>query len=187
MLESMISPGGPMSRFAGTDAKAILSWIGKGALEKPITPAPGAATQAINAHTNANPINAHTNANPINAHTNANPVNAHVTPAAFWNFGLHPNTGGQNTYCGPQGRKPFVVDVPPEKITYSNTIKFIVAKNCLECHSGKFRNLASYGNLRFYADSGLLKKLIIPGGEMHRFSGPDTQTFNNWIINGTPK
>jgi len=148
MLRSMISPGGPMSRFAGSDADIILSWIDNGALEKP---------------------------------------NA-AAPATFMNFGFHPGPGTSPTINrGPQARAPFSANRPFDQITYSNTIKFVVAKDCLECHAGKFRNLTTYNSLKFYADSGLLLTLVRPGGEMHRFSGPDTCLFNAWINNGTPK
>ncbi|VEN74098.1 Magnetosome protein Mad1 [Candidatus Desulfarcum epimagneticum] len=148
ILKAMISPGGPMSRFAGNDAGVVLSWIDGGAPEKP--PAP--------------------------------------TPAAFWDFGFRPGPGaGRNIPCGPQGRKPFVTKLPLNKITYDNTIKFVVARDCLECHSGKFRNLTNYSALKFYVDNGLLQTLVSPGGEMHRFAGPDTRFFIAWMNNGAPK
>lgn len=132
LLRAMISPGGPMNRFAGPDADTILTWIARGAPEKP-------AAQVV--------------------------------------AGTIPGFGPQL----------FAVDVPPEQITYDNTIKFILAKHCLECHSGRFRNLTTYDNIKFYADSGLLQTLVSRGGPMNRFAGPNSKTIIAWINNGAPK
>nr|MBF0220769.1 hypothetical protein [Desulfobulbaceae bacterium] len=85
------------------------------------------------------------------------------------------------------GAKAYPVDVPLDKMTYSNTIQFIIARDCLECHSGTFRNLTTYKNLKYYADSGLLVSLVSPGGQMHRFAGPNYQYFEAWATNGAPR
>ena len=85
------------------------------------------------------------------------------------------------------GAKAYPVDVPLDKITYGNTIQFIIARDCLECHSGNFRNLTTYPNLKYYADSGLLTSLVSPGGQMHRFAGPNYQYFTAWVTNGAPR
>ncbi len=69
-------------------------------------------------------------------------------------------------------------------VTYSNTIKGILAKDCLRCHSDAFRNLTTYRNVKMYVDNGLLQSLVLPGGPMHRFAGPDTHLFMAWIKSG---
>ena len=78
----------------------------------------------------------------------------------------HPNAGGQ--------------------ITYGNTIKRVLAKDCLRCHSGRFRNMTTYQNVKLYVDNGLLKTLVLPGGPMHRFAGPDTRRIMAWLNAGAP-
>ena len=140
MLRAMVSPGGPMSRFAGNDANTITTWIDNGAPEK-------AAAQ----------------------------------PANF--FAPHMNV--QNTPAAGQGG--FQPGVPQDQVTYENTIKYILAKDCLQCHSGTFRNLTTYNNVKYYADNGLLKTLVSRGGQMHRFAGPDSRTIISWVDNGAPQ
>ena len=73
------------------------------------------------------------------------------------------------------------------QITYDNTIKGVLAVRCMRCHSGPFRNLATYKNLKMYVDNGLLETLVLPGGPMHRFAGPDTRLIMAWIKNGAPQ
>lgn len=73
-----------------------------------------------------------------------------------------------------------------KKITYENTIQFILAERCLRCHSGPFRNLTTYENVRIYVDNGLLKTLVQPGGPMHRFAGPDSRKIVQWVDSGAP-
>jgi len=85
------------------------------------------------------------------------------------------------------GPKPFPLNVPLDQITYSNTIKYILAKDCLECHSIPFRNLTTYQNVKYYADNGLLKSLVQYGGGMHRFAGPDSHAIIAWINHGAPQ
>lgn len=75
----------------------------------------------------------------------------------------------------------------PGQITYNNTIKQILARDCLRCHSGPFRNLTTYENVKMYVDNGLLKTLVVPGGPMHRFAGPDTHEIVVWINSGAPQ
>jgi len=140
MLWAMVSPGGPMSRFAGADANTIITWINSGAPEKPQT------------------------------------VTANFVPQS------------PGVRCIPGfGPKPFPVSVPLDQITYSNTIKYMLAKDCLECHSIPFRNLTTYKNVKYYVDNGLLKKLVQLGGSMHRFAGPDSQYIIAWNNNGAPQ
>jgi len=73
------------------------------------------------------------------------------------------------------------------QVTYTGTIKDVLAKDCLRCHSGPFRNMTTYKNVKMYVDNGLLKTLVLPGGPMHRFAGPDTRLFIAWINNGAPR
>ncbi len=140
MLWAMVSPGGPMNRFARADADTIVAWINSGAPEKP---------QAIAAH-----------------------------------FVQQSPGGGCIPGFGP---RPFPVDVPLDQITYSNTIKYVIAKDCLECHSIPFRNLTTYKNVKYYVDNGLLKSLVQMGGSMHRFAGQDSQYIIAWVNNGAPQ
>ena len=100
--------------------------------------------------------------------------------AGFFSFPYHPGP------CVGQKPSPWA-NTPPDKITYTNTIQYIVAKDCLQCHSGQFRNLTTYSNVKFYVDNGLLKLLVQPGGAMHRFAGPDSQYILAWLKNKAPK
>ena len=97
--------------------------------------------------------------------------------------------GGNNTPCpspGAGARAPLAT-VPNGQITYNDTVKYVLAKDCLRCHSGPFRNLTTYKNVKMYVDNGLLKTLVLPGGPMHRFAGPDTHLIIKWINNGAPQ
>ena len=103
------------------------------------------------------------------------------TPAGFFrnapvNTPLCPKSG-TNGAAASEGTKP----------TYTGTIKDVLAKDCLRCHSGPFRNMTTYKNVKMYVDNGLLKTLVLPGGPMHRFAGPDTRLFIDWINNGAPR
>lgn len=140
MLATMVQ--GPMMRFAGNDAQAILKWTQDGAPEKP------AAAQAQFTQT----------------------------------------PGSKNPVCiGPgSGMGAPLTNVPNGQITYHNAIKYILVKDCLRCHSGPFRNLSTYKNVKVYVDNGLLKTLVMPGGPMHRFAGPDTRLIIAWINNSAP-
>ncbi|MBF0496555.1 MAG: hypothetical protein HQK58_08285 [Deltaproteobacteria bacterium] len=73
------------------------------------------------------------------------------------------------------------------KVTYSNTIKGILTQDCLQCHSGPFRNLTTYQNVKMYVDNGLLKLLVRRGGPMHRFAGPNARIIVDWIDAGAPQ
>ncbi len=139
MLGAMVQ--GSMSRFAGGDARTILSWIESGAQEKP--------------------------------------------PGKQVNFFFNPDPTGPNQPGCRQGRAP--LHVPTGQVTYSNSIKYILAGDCLRCHSGQFRNLTTYENVKMYADNGLLKTLVQLGGPMHRFAGPDSRLIITWIKSGAPK
>ncbi len=73
------------------------------------------------------------------------------------------------------------------QMTYDNAIRGVLEKDCLRCHSGPFRNLTTYKNVKMYVDNGLLKTLVLPGGPMHRFAGPDTRLITAWINSGAPR
>ncbi len=85
------------------------------------------------------------------------------------------------------GTQPFTSTVPVEGVTYENTIKFVLAKDCLECHSGQFRNLTTYSKVKYYVDNGLLRLLVRRGGQMHRFAGPDSRILLEWAAKGAPQ
>ena len=97
------------------------------------------------------------------------PGKANPAPAAF------------TRPCPPQSG-PGAGGYPPQAdITYTNTIEGLLAKDCLRCHLGPFRKMTTYEEVRMYVDNGLLEALLIPGGQMHRFAGPDTRLFMMWI------
>ncbi len=87
----------------------------------------------------------------------------------------------------PQGAFQGRQQPAPGSITYTNTIADILAKDCLRCHMGPFRKLTTYEEVKYYVDNGLLETLVMPGGPMHRFSGPDTRFFMMWIRDGAPR
>ncbi|SLM32721.1 Putative redox protein with 2 CXXCH motives (heme binding). Named HMP1 on GenBank. Homology with genes DMR_41150 and DMR_41250 of RS-1 [Desulfamplus magnetovallimortis] len=164
MLAAMVQ--GSMSRFAGGDQGTILEWINAGTPEKP------AANQG-NVQNNGN-TNNNTSKNGVNTAINAN----------FFN-GLHHLGGGKGGGGG--ATQPYVPDVPVNGITYENTIQYVLAKDCLRCHSGHFRNLTTYDNVSIYVKNGLLKTLVQRGGAMHRFALRDSRWIVAWIENGAPR
>ena len=99
--------------------------------------------------------------------------------------GFFTNQGGPACQ-GPVGSAPWTT-MPANKLTYKNSIQYILAKDCLQCHSIPFRNLTTYSNVKIYVDNGLLKNLIQPGGSMHRFARQDSKYIIAWINNGAPK
>jgi hypothetical protein len=105
-------------------------------------------------------------------------------PAHFANVPGSISTGPGGLQCTPGGTP---LNVNKGQITYDNTIKQILAKDCLRCHSGPFRNLTTYKNVKMYVDNGLLKTLVPLGGPMHRFAGPDTRQIIMWINNGAAR
>lgn len=76
---------------------------------------------------------------------------------------------------------------PGGRITYSRPVRDILAADCLRCHSGQFRNMTTYKNVKMYVDNGLLKTLVQLGGPMHRFAGPDSRAILAWIKIGAPQ
>jgi len=99
----------------------------------------------------------------------------------FFN-GIHrPGGGNWNR------NQPYVPNVTADKMTYGNTIQYVLAKDCLRCHSDRFRNLTTYEDVNLYVKSGLLKTLVRRGGPMHRFAGKDYALIITWINNGAPK
>lgn len=103
-----------------------------------------------------------------------------------WNQGGAPEKppAAQAQFCPTPGAGS---PVSAGQITYRNTVRNIVAKDCLRCHNGHFRNLTTYKNVKMYVDNGLLQKLVLPGGPMHRFAGPDTRQIIAWINTGAPR
>lgn len=79
------------------------------------------------------------------------------------------------------------MEQPGTEITYKGVISRILSKDCLRCHSGPFRDLTTYRNVKMYVDNGLLKTLVMPGGPMHRFAGSDTRFFIAWVDSGAPQ
>jgi len=89
---------------------------------------------------------------------------------------------------GNQNRnQPYVTDVPMDKINYTNTIQYVLARDCLRCHSDKFRNLTTYENVNMYIKNGLLKTMMERGGPMRRFACGDAELIITWINNGAPR
>jgi hypothetical protein len=73
-------------------------------------------------------------------------------------------------------------------VTYTNTIKPIVEKNCYRCHSGQLRNLTTYENVKPYVDNGLLLMMVQPGGPMSRFvSASELHMIDSWVKAGAPR
>lgn len=107
-----------------------------------------------------------------------------ATPARFAHVPGSSSTGPGGPGCRPGSPQ---VNVSNGQMTYNNTIRNILAKDCLRCHSGPFRNLATYKNVKMYVDNGLLKTLVSVGGPMHRFAGPDSRQIIMWINNGAPQ
>ncbi|HUV49754.1 MAG TPA: hypothetical protein VMW78_01865 [Anaerolineae bacterium] len=106
-------------------------------------------------------------------------------PVTKANFIPGPHAAGPNgQICQPGASLP---NTQKNQITYNNTIKHILSRNCLRCHSGQFRNLTTYENVKMYVDNGLLKALVHIGGPMHRFAGPDSRLIIAWINNGAPQ
>jgi len=97
--------------------------------------------------------------------------------------GIHGPGGGG----GGGGGRPYSPNVPTKGITYENTIQYILAKDCLRCHSGHFRNLTTFKNVDIYVKNGLLKALVQRGGAMHRFALKDSKWIIGWINNGAPQ
>lgn len=187
LLAGMVQ--GPMKRFAGNNAQIILDWIDQGAREKPdantaqkanFTAPPGANCPtpqggASRGGTGHQPL--HQGRNQTTAVKTAPPgVNCPAPQGALPGGG----TGHQPLH---QGRNRTVTG----GITYNNTIQYVLKQDCLRCHSGKFRNLATYNNVKMYADNGLLKELVRLGGPMHRFAGPDTRLIIQWVNEGAPQ
>ncbi|MEI8346927.1 MAG: hypothetical protein WCG27_05640 [Pseudomonadota bacterium] len=119
-------------------------------------------------------------------------ANTQNTPPAEAPNSLSPVAVGMFLHNGRNGSPPPPPTAPQntintDQITYTNTISGIIEVSCLRCHSGPFRNLSNYENVKAYADNGLLKTLVEPGGLMNRFSGKNTPDFLEWIKNGAPK
>ena len=106
------------------------------------------------------------------------PEKPSATTAAFTNAPCPPGPGNFQANGQENGSV---------QITYENTIQYVLAADCLRCHSSPFRNLTTYKNVKMYVDNGLLKSLVQPGGQMHRFAGPDTRFFLIWLKNGAPR
>lgn len=101
--------------------------------------------------------------------------------AAFWSL--------PSGAAGHANRPPAVDVALPggERMSYSNTIRYVLEADCLQCHSGQFRNLTTFENVKFYVDNGLLKPLVQRGGPMHRFAGADSRLIIQWVDSGAPR
>lgn len=107
-----------------------------------------------------------------------------------------PGTGGGGTApcpgagvgaappCAPGANVP---QAGTQTITYSNTIKGIVERNCLRCHGGPIRTLNTCDQVKAYANNGLLKMMTQPGGPMSRFlTADESHQISAWIKAGSP-
>jgi len=115
----------------------------------------------------------------INWADNGAPEKSNAQQAGFF-------TGMHGPACQTPHSSPWTT-IPANKLTYDNSIQYILAKDCLQCHSIPFRNLTTYNNVKIYVDNGLLKNLVQPGGPMHRFARQDSKYIIAWINNGAPK
>lgn len=131
-------------------------------------------------------------------HTNPGMIGMHHTPIHHNNTVAtqpivtqpviaQPDTNAQNTQETLQEAAPNTQPSPQTEITYTNTISGIVEVSCSRCHSGPLRNLMSYENIKKYADSGLLKMMVQPGGPMNRFALKNADTIIKWTEAGAPK
>jgi hypothetical protein len=99
------------------------------------------------------------------------------SPTAAIPAGQASSQGGQGTLVA--------AATPP---SYTTSVAPIVQRNCLRCHGGPLRNLASYDNLKTYATGGLLMMMIQPGGPMSHFLTPgEAQTIIDWVQAGEPR
>ncbi len=72
-------------------------------------------------------------------------------------------------------------------VTYSDSVRPILVKDCYRCHNGPMRNMATYDAVKGYADNGLLLMMTQPGGPMSRFlSASEYHTLTSWVKNGSP-
>jgi len=119
----------------------------------------------------------------IDAGAPENPPRAGAGPAPIAFGRPCPSPGGGPGGLGGPGGQGY----PPQaNITYADPIEGLLAKDCLRCHLGPFRKMTTYGEVRMYVDNGLLEALVRPGGQMHRFAGPDARLFLAWIRAGAP-
>ena len=110
-------------------------------------------------------------------------VRGQAAPAAFGAPGPPAGRPGPPSGAGGGGQQ-VQGDAP---VTYAGGIEALLAKDCMRCHLGPFRKMTTYEEVKMYVDNGLLKTLVEPGGQMHRFAGPDTRIFLQWIEAGAPR
>ncbi|WP_173080276.1 hypothetical protein [Fundidesulfovibrio magnetotacticus] len=171
MLEAMVL--GSMRRFANQDADIILQWLRNGAPENP--PRAGRAAPAVAAATQ-----------PL-------PQGQGLAPAPPCPPGAGPGNapgGGLGQGHGPgggAGRHPGAAPVAPGQLTYEGTIQGLLAQDCMRCHLGPFRKMTTYEDVKMYVDNGLFEALVMPGGQMHRFAGPNTRIYLAWVRAGAPR
>ena len=78
--------------------------------------------------------------------------------------------------------------VAKAKITYENTVKFIIKEHCFTCHGVPPRELTNYKKVKMRVDSGMLKLMLKPGGMMTRFiQANESKQILQWIKTGAPE
>lgn len=229
LLATMVQ--GLMRRFAGNDAKTIVTWAQNGAPEKPVS---GSGVPPNSQ--NMIPARANTKANSVYYEPTIEDIistdcaQCHSGPTRnlmdYDSIKMYADTGllaamvqgpmqqfaGNDTQtivtwaqngapeksamtrvffsagnC-PPGQQPGSTALQgQDPVTYDNGVRQVLANDCLRCHSGPFRNLTTYKNVKLYVDNGLLKTLVSMGGPMHRFAGPDSRLIITWIDNGAPQ
>jgi len=157
MLEAMVL--GSMRRFANQDADIILQWLRNGAPENPPRAARGTMVAAAG--------------QPLPGPSGPGP-GLRQGQGMGQGMGLHQGMGGGQA-------------VPAGDLTYSGVIEGLLAQDCMRCHLGPFRKMTTYEDVKMYVDNGLFEALIVPGGQMHRFAGPDTKVFLAWARAGAPR
>jgi hypothetical protein len=159
MLEAMVL--GSMRRFANQDADIILQWLKNGAPENP-------------PRTNANGLAVAAGV------TAAGPL-GRAAPGTNDQPGLRQGRGAGGGFRGGAGPAGM------GEVTYTGVIQGMLAQDCLRCHLGPFRKMTTYEEVKMYVDSGLFETLVMPGGQMHRFAGPDAKVFLAWVNAGAPQ
>lgn len=86
---------------------------------------------------------------------------------------------------------------PAIAVTYDKIVKYIIAQNCLSCHSSNTQKgnvvLETYEQVKSYADSGDLLGVIErqkgykPMPPTSPLRTCDIDQIKTWITNGTPK
>ena len=168
MLEAMVV--GSMRRFADQDADIILQWLKNGAPENPPRQGRGAKVAAAG--------------QPLQEQAGLTGPGMHQGQGGQ---GLHQGQGGGPGMHQGQGGQGGGQAAPTGDLTYTGSIEGLLAQDCMRCHMGPFRKMTTYEDVKMYIDNGLFEALIVPGGQMHRFAGPDTKVFLAWVRAGAPR